>query len=117
MLKRQKFRCGKILKLFQGSIAACHRQRPGNLPICLSGQKILAIFKNMVCLLWKHSKILKSQEADRPWEDRTEQYASKKVCVKWSKYIRSRFQGLKEDQNDSISEFRQPSKLADKVNC
>ena len=30
----------------------------------------------------KHSKILKSQEADRPWTDRTEQYSSKQESIK-----------------------------------
>ena len=30
----------------------------------------------------KHNKILKSQEADRPWTDRTEQYSSKQESIK-----------------------------------
>ena len=53
-------------------------------------------------------KILNSQETDRPWTDRTEQYASKKsVLNEKIKKIHSRkFQGLKEDQKNSISKFR-----------
>ena len=30
----------------------------------------------------KHNKILWSLETDRPWTDRTEQYATKEECVK-----------------------------------
>ena len=30
----------------------------------------------------KHSKILCSQETDRPWTDGTEQYASEEECIK-----------------------------------
>ena len=30
----------------------------------------------------KHNKILCSQETDRPWADRTEEYASKEKCIK-----------------------------------
>ena len=32
----------------------------------------------------KNIKILASQETDRPWTDRTEQYASKEECIKWN---------------------------------
>ena len=32
-------------------------------------------------------------------------------------FIHSRFQGLQKNQQESISKFRPPSKLADKVNC
>ena len=69
---------------------------------------------------WKYSKqntLLKSR--DRPWTDRTEQYASKEECIKWNKErknIHLRFQGLQENQREYISQFKQPSKLAGKVN-
>ena len=33
----------------------------------------------------KNSKILTSQETDRPWTDRTEQYASNQGYIKWNK--------------------------------
>ena len=33
----------------------------------------------------KHNKILWSQDRDRPWTDRTEQYASKEEFIKWNK--------------------------------
>ena len=61
---------------------------------------------------------MRSQDTDRPWTDRTEQYASKEECIKWNKQRRdnySKFQGLQENQKESISKFRRPSKLADKV--
>ena len=64
------------------------------------------------------AKILKSQETDRPWTHWTEQYVSEDECTKWNKqrkYIHSRFQGLKEDQKNSISKFIQLEKPADKV--
>ena len=67
----------------------------------------------------KHSKILWSPEITRPWTDRNEQYASKEECIKWNKErtsIHSRFQGLQENQKESISKFTRPSKLAGKVN-
>ena len=68
--------------------------------------------QNIKYLVW-------SQETDRPWTDRTEQRASKEECIKWNRSRRnthSRFQGLQENQKESISKFRRPSKLADKVN-
>ena len=65
-----------------------------------------------------HNKILWNQETDRPWTDRTEQYASKEEYIKWNKWrrnIQSRFQGLQENQKESIWKVRRPLKLADKV--
>ena len=64
--------------------AAFHMQGPGNWSICLSGQKTLAIIFVMKTGR-KHNKILWSQETDRTWTDRTEQYASKEECIKWYK--------------------------------
>ena len=47
-------------------ITAFHKQGPGN----LSGQKILATTFVMKTIR-EHSKIVKIQETDRPWTDRT----------------------------------------------
>ena len=51
-------------------ITAFHKQGPGNLSIYLSGQKILATTFVMKTIR-EHSKIVKTQETDRPWTDRT----------------------------------------------
>ena len=68
----------------------------------MSGQKHLATIFGHIC--YKNiTKILKSKETDR-----TEQYASKEECIKWnrqSRYIHSKFQGLKEDQKESLSKL------------
>ena len=47
----------------------------------LSGQNILATIFTMKSVR-KHRKILKTQETDRPWTDRTLQYASKEEFIK-----------------------------------
>ena len=44
----------------------------------------------------KHSKILKNQETNRPWTDRTEQYARKKSVVNEIKKESTLTQGFKE---------------------
>ena len=65
----------------------------------MSGQKLLTTIFGHIC--YKNiAKILNSKETDR-----TEQYASKEECIKrnrQSRYIHSKFQGLKEDQKESI---------------
>ena len=62
------------------SIATLQAQGPGNESICLSGQNNLATI--FVMKTGRKQKILWSQEIDRPWTDKTEQYASKEECIK-----------------------------------
>ena len=80
---------GKVIlcNLFQKAltytyIAVFHAQGHGNWSICSSGQKILATIFVNIGIGQKHNKILRSQETDRPWIGRTEQYASKEDCIK-----------------------------------
>ena len=44
----------------------------------------------------KHNKISTLKSRDRPWADRSEQYASKEVCIKWNKKEGTFTQGFKD---------------------
>ena len=66
----------------------------------------------------KHNKILSSQETDHGQTELSNMLVKKNVLNEINKRnIHSRFQGLQENQKESISKFRRPSKLADEVNC
>ena len=67
----------KLIKILD-SLVNCRFSYAANqeLVIYLSGQKTLAAYENIGR---KNSKILTSQETDKSWTDRTEQYAKKIV--------------------------------------
>ena len=66
----------------------------------------------------KHYKILQSQETDHGQTELSSMLVKENVLNEINKEGTAlQFQGLQENQKESISKFRRPSKLADKVNC
>ena len=84
----QIFRKRIISKL----IAAFHTQRLGNCSICLSGQKY---FSCHICYenLAEYLRVKRQTEA----QVLRHKYFQLRLMIKWSRYIRSSLQGLKED--------------------
>ena len=58
------------------------RRDMGNSQSVRRGKKKLATIFVKTAIGRKHNKILRSQETDRPWTGRTEQYASQEECIK-----------------------------------